>query len=298
MDIKNLSEGKLEPQEVYELFNILKSLFKEFIDSKDVNNKMNYAYSLYTLILNVISNTDNISLLNEDEIKSIYQIQFCALEGIIFTLKEDKSYNFEFKGISINSYIDVGLKLKDEFVKVTNTFDLGDGFKDFLITLREYYTSINSIPKLQEIDSIFNNYWIYEKNKYPYKDYNDKHKIKTVSGILVDCFGEQKIADFLFKNNINFYYKKDLCLVSNKPNIQGVSKEWRLQPDFYLPDFNIVIEYWGLMVSPPDDNYLIIEKGIYLESNIKYIIIHKYDVSWSNLDNILKRKLLEVGVNV
>lgn len=51
--------------------------------------------------------------------------------------------------------------------------------------------------------------------------------------------GEEKISDFLISKNINFVHDVSCFdwLVSNKGR--------KMQPDFYLPDYNLVIEYDG-----------------------------------------------------
>jgi len=56
--------------------------------------------------------------------------------------------------------------------------------------------------------------------------------IKTNFGLMVASKGEQKIAEFLHNKNIIFEYDVPI-------NLNGQS----VRPDFYFPNFEIVIEY-------------------------------------------------------
>ena len=103
--------------------------------------------------------------------------------------------------------------------------------------------------------------------------------------------GEQKIIDFLEINNIRYLY--------NKCSIEELGK---LRPDFYLPDYNLVIEYdgkqhfsqttggWGkrkLKEIQLKDG----EKNKLCEENSIGILRIPY-TEFNNIDEILRRKLL------
>lgn len=67
-----------------------------------------------------------------------------------------------------------------------------------------------------------------------------KRHIKTSQNFLVRSKGEKAISEFLYNNHIKCRYEAiDLPIITNpfKGNI--------CNPDFYLPEFNIFIEFYG-----------------------------------------------------
>ncbi|MFT4343952.1 MAG: hypothetical protein ACMXYE_04360 [Candidatus Woesearchaeota archaeon] len=117
----------------------------------------------------------------------------------------------------------------------------------------------------------------------------------TQSGIKVQSRGEQMIADFLFKHKIDFDYDEQMTFRFNEKNAQGYYKEWK-RPDFYLTEFCIIIEYWGLKGTPDYDLEMERKKRIYKEANQKFISITPDDLN--NLDEKLTTKLNRLGVKI
>lgn len=62
----------------------------------------------------------------------------------------------------------------------------------------------------------------------------------TLKGEEVKSYGELEIANYLYKNNINYIYEEKYKIDTTTSDY----KEYR--PDFYLPDYNIYIEYFGI----------------------------------------------------
>ncbi len=60
-------------------------------------------------------------------------------------------------------------------------------------------------------------------------------ELRALSGDLVKSFAEIDIANFLFVNGVNFEYEKRYPYEAK-----------RYQPDFYLPDYDIWIEHFGI----------------------------------------------------
>ena len=56
--------------------------------------------------------------------------------------------------------------------------------------------------------------------------------------------GEQAIADVLTKYNIEFKYEYPLLIKEKKPNDGEKLRIW--YPDFWLPRYSIIIEYFGI----------------------------------------------------
>ena len=130
---------------------------------------------------------------------------------------------------------------------------------------------------------------LFEEPK-PKKEYGIKSV--TQKGEEVKSISEKKIADYLEKNNINYIYEKDLM---------GKFLFWDYKitaPDFYVPDYDVFVEFWGL-VDADDDwtkrKYVKNMKkkmAIYYENNIKFISI--YPKNLSNLDWIFRVKFKKI----
>ena len=65
---------------------------------------------------------------------------------------------------------------------------------------------------------------------------DDAKKIRTEDGTAVQSRGEKRIADYLASRKIAYFYDE-------RYRIAG---DVRIRPDFYLPEFDLYIEYWGM----------------------------------------------------
>lgn len=73
-----------------------------------------------------------------------------------------------------------------------------------------------------------------------YDDYLELNQPITLKKEIVKSYGEMDIANFLYKNGINYHYQ---CPYT----IESATDEYaRYLPDFYLPDADIYIEYVGI----------------------------------------------------
>jgi len=114
----------------------------------------------------------------------------------------------------------------------------------------------------------------------------------TENGERVKSVAEKRIADYFKENKINYIYEKDLM---------GKFLFWDYKittPDFYLTDYDLYVEFWGL-VDADDDwtrrKYVKNMKkkmAIYYENNTKFISI--YPRNLSNLDWIFRAKFKKV----
>lgn len=60
--------------------------------------------------------------------------------------------------------------------------------------------------------------------------------IRAQDGTLVQSDGERMIADFLGANNIVYRYDERIRIVEG----------YAIRPDFYLPEYDVYVEYWGM----------------------------------------------------
>jgi len=102
--------------------------------------------------------------------------------------------------------------------------------------------------------------------------------IEVKSGTLVQSDGERIIADFLHEHGIYFRYDERIRLIEG----------FAIRPDFYLPEFDVYIEYWGMDTIDYKIGMLKKQK-LYQQEGKKLISLYPKDKS--DLSAILKDKL-------
>jgi DNA helicase IV len=78
------------------------------------------------------------------------------------------------------------------------------------------------------------------KSQGQYLRYVKDNELRALSGDLVKSFEELTIANYLFSQGIKFEYEKPYPYASPEPGRGGY------QPDFYLPDFDVYLEHFGI----------------------------------------------------
>jgi len=61
-------------------------------------------------------------------------------------------------------------------------------------------------------------------------------KLRTVDEVAVQSQGEKRIGDWLTAHHIDYRYDERMMVAGGD----------RIRPDFYLPEFDLYIEYWGM----------------------------------------------------
>ncbi len=125
--------------------------------------------------------------------------------------------------------------------------------------------------------------WRQRKGKELLGKLNFERKYETLSGANVRNRSEKRIADFLHKKNITFEYEKKLRL-NNRI----------YYPDFFLPDFNVYIEFFGWCHIPEYQSKVNEKISTYRENNIKCIYL--YHKGSKYLEENLERKLKKLGI--
>jgi DNA helicase-4 len=114
-----------------------------------------------------------------------------------------------------------------------------------------------------------------------------RQRLLTARGETVKSRGEKMIADYLHVHNIKYEYEKPANDSSNKRIIS--------RPDFYLPEYDIYVEYWGMVNTEEPGKRREYVKGMewkmarYRESGLKVISIYPKDLG--NLDSIFRAAL-------
>ena len=110
--------------------------------------------------------------------------------------------------------------------------------------------------------------------------------------------GERLIADYFTRHNIEYQYEATAVT-----NDWFILKKKISRPDFYLPQYGLIVEFWGL-VDLPDrstrDSYIKSMRwkmAQYRENNIPFISI--YPSNLQDLDYQFRKKFREVkGFNL
>ena len=184
-----------------------------------------------------------------------------------------------------------------------------DNSSDFIRNLTEYFAYYLEVPEnVENYSSLGELYQAeksadletiktkYERTKYIKDAGSDKAKnLTTLNNEKVKSLEETKIANFLFLNGINYEYEKLY------PYETGDPLRKRYRPDFYLTDYDIYLEHFGInrdfsapwLSSIEEEKYL---KGIVWKRNLHWAnktkLIETY--SYYNSEGILFEKLEEI----
>jgi DNA helicase-4 len=110
----------------------------------------------------------------------------------------------------------------------------------------------------------FSKYYYVERSAFDFKSLGDCHQyfndnnIRTFKGEQVKSFGDLYIANRLFSHGITYQYEAKYAY-----DVKTVERT-QYQPDFFLPELNIYIEYYG--VDKHGDTAAYLDKAIYHES--------------------------------
>jgi hypothetical protein len=108
-----------------------------------------------------------------------------------------------------------------------------------------------------------------------------------------DSEGERKIAEYFKRKNIRF----DL-----HPKVKVSKFKWvdlpffkiELTPDFFLPEFGIFVEYWGMIDDEKYKEKFHFKKKKYEENNIEFISLYPKNLEYGKLDFAFTSKLLDL----
>lgn len=106
--------------------------------------------------------------------------------------------------------------------------------------------------------------------------------ITAKAGTLVQSDGERRIADWLAAHNIAYRYDERFRILSGHA----------VRPDFYLPEFDVYIEYWGMDTADYKIGMLK-KQQLYQQEGKRLISIHPADKP--RLDRVLRSKLALFG---
>ena len=112
------------------------------------------------------------------------------------------------------------------------------------------------------------------------------HKtIIAKAGTLVQSDGERLIADWLAAHHIAYRYDERFRILAGHA----------IRPDFYLPELDVYIEYWGMDTADYKIGMLK-KQQLYQQEGKRLISLHPEDKP--HLDTILRRKLAFFGYTI
>lgn len=102
----------------------------------------------------------------------------------------------------------------------------------------------------------------------------------TLKGEYVKSKAEKRISDYLYKNEIKYKYEKPVRVWF------GLKK---LYPDFYLPEYKVYIEYFGMMSDKKYRQAAYWKMGMYERSKIPVYVLDgsQYNSIEKNLGEII-----------
>lgn len=106
--------------------------------------------------------------------------------------------------------------------------------------------------------------------------------IRTRDGTLVQSKGERRIAEWLSARNIAYRYDERFRIIDG----------YAIRPDFYLPEYDVYIEYWGMDTADYKIGMLKKQK-LYQETGKRLVSVHFKD--YEHIEAVLGRKLQQLG---
>jgi len=109
--------------------------------------------------------------------------------------------------------------------------------------------------------------------------------IATQDGTVVQSQGERRIADWLTTHGITYRYDAKFRIIG----------EFQIRPDFYLPEVDVYIEYWGLS-TPQYKMSMYKKQTLYQQEGKRLISVYPADLP--HLDALLRTKLQLFGYTI
>jgi len=106
--------------------------------------------------------------------------------------------------------------------------------------------------------------------------------IEARDGTVVQSEGERRIADWLTAHGLAYRYDAKFRIIA----------EFQIRPDFYLPELDVYIEYWGLD-TPQYKMSMYKKQTLYQQEGKQLISVHPQDLP--SLDRLLAAKLRLYG---
>ena len=163
---------------------------------------------------------------------------------------------------------------------------------------------IESKPYRELVLKYFENYLYPDANPFDFKtegeyyEYIRVNEIRTLKGESVKSYGECLIANGLFNLGVEYRYEE-------KYKFPTITTDYRQYcPDFYLPDYDLYIEFFGIDREGNTASYVNKEKyhkgmkwkrQIHLQHDTQLVELFHYNNTEGQLLNLLKERIAGAG---
>lgn len=106
--------------------------------------------------------------------------------------------------------------------------------------------------------------------------------IEARDGTVVQSAGERRIADWLTAHGVAYRYDTKFRIIA----------EFQIRPDFYLPELDVYVEYWG-MDTPQYKMSMYKKQMLYQQEGKRLVSVYPKDLP--SLDRLLAEKLRHFG---
>ena len=179
------------------------------------------------------------------------------------------------------------MKFKTKRTKLQNIAVIGiilSVFISFILPENKYFLFYLKVYGVLAITIFVLLYSLETRRKHvilnPYKKNNYKSK------------PEIEIADYFKKKKIIFVYEKEIAMDKTFGPFLLPFTQIKLHPDFYLPEFEIFVEYWGLMHKKDYKRTHDLKKIAYKKNKVSLIDLYPEDLK--NLDETFTSKFLDI----
>ena len=148
-----------------------------------------------------------------------------------------------------------------------------------MVTAEEYAHSHQAFQRIF-CDRCFDEVFLERRNFETQVEINKTIEVRD--GTVVQSEGERRIADWLTARGLGYRYDAKFRLIA----------EFQIRPDFYLPEMDVYIEYWGLD-TPQYKMSMYKKQMLYQQEGKRLISVHPADLS--RLGALLAAKLRLFG---
>jgi len=147
----------------------------------------------------------------------------------------------------------------------------------------EEYARANEVFQRVFCDRCFDEVFLERRNFETQVEINKT--IEARDGTLVQSEGERRVAEWLTEHGLSYRYDAKYRVIG----------EFQIRPDFYLPEVDVYIEYWGLD-TPQYKMSMYKKQTLYQQEGKRLVSVYPKDLPV--LDNLLTAKLRLFGLSL
>lgn len=189
----------------------------------------------------------------------------------------------------VDTYLKSNKELQNDILTYFSLYLHDNSTYENFDTLGDYYKA-NKSTSFESLKSKLNKVEVQNQINKGFE--NLQKSKKTIKGEKVKSLEELKIANYLFSNGINYIYEEPYKIKTSS------QKKKQYTPDFYLIDYDIYLEHFGITKDQKCPQYTEIEEKKYIEAIKWKRELHELNktklvetYSWENKEGVLIEKL-------